>query len=94
MHVEVVYLFDVLLVVAYLCKPRYKSPLENHSSSPCASFVVVVDCRMLLFFLLVMGARLRSNQAASVVVGKSSEDDQDNIDDIPDTKSTTYRNKK
>jgi len=33
---------------------------------------------------------LRSNERASVVVGEATDDNQDDIDDVPDTESTGY----
>jgi hypothetical protein len=32
---------------------------------------------------------LRSNERASVVVGKATDDNEDDVDDVPDTESTS-----
>lgn len=34
------------------------------------------------------GARLGGNEGAAVVVGETSNGDEDNVDDVPDTEST------
>lgn len=34
------------------------------------------------------------DQLASVVVGQAADDDEDNVDDVPDTESTSYSERK
>lgn len=89
-HFEVVYLVDVLLAIAYLCKPvTTRVVLEKAILLLRVSFLLLFLSVVVCCCLLVKSVRLGSNQEASVVVGKSSEDDQDNIDNVPDTKSTS-----